>query len=142
MTPSAAVVSAEVEVRRKQLGEWLASRERIIADETRAAAEALNSQTTRLALARDRADSWKAKWDDAVKQQKADLPGAMFAEVSARLDWLKARSEVVAEVMAWHQARVRLSAARGALAPDPASASAVIPAGSPLPVVPWVSPTR
>jgi hypothetical protein len=70
------------------------------------------------------------------------MPGAVFAEFSARLDWLKARSEVVAEVMAWHQARVRLNAARGALAPDPGGLGLGIPGGAPLPVVPWVAATR
>ena len=34
----------------------------------------------------------------------------------ASLDWLKARAEAVSEVMAWHQARVRLKAALEALA--------------------------
>lgn len=142
LAPDTAAVAAEVGVRRQQLSDWLANRERMIADETRAAAEALNAQTTRLALARDRADSWKAKWGDAVKQKAADLPGAAFAEISARLDWLKARGEVIAEVMAWHQARAKLSASRGALAPDPGGAGAVVPAASPPPVVPWVSAGR
>jgi hypothetical protein len=142
IAPDAAAVSAEVSVRRQQLSDWLANRERMIADETRAAAEALNAQTSRLALARDRADSWKVKLDDAVKQKAADLPGAQFAEVSVRLEWLKARGEVIAEVMAWHQARVKLSASRGALAPDPGGTGEVIPAGSPPPVVPWVSAVR
>ena len=32
------------------------------------------------------------------------------------LEWLKARAEAVAEVMAWHTARVRLKAAKGWLA--------------------------
>ena len=142
LTPDAATVAAEVDVRRKQVGEWLANRERVVADETRAAASALNAQTARLTLARDRADAWKTKWDDAVRQKAADLSGATFTEFSVRLDWLKARAEVVAEVMAWHQARARLSAARGAFAPDPGGTTAVVPAGFPPPVVPWVPAPR
>lgn len=142
LSPEASAVSAEVAVRRQQLSDWLSNRERMIADETRAAAEALNAQTTRLALARDRADSWKAKWDDAVKQKEAGLPLSEFNEFSVRLDWLKARGEVIGEVMAWHQAKAKLSAARGALAPDPGGSGAVVPAGGPPPVVPWVSAVR
>ena len=36
-----------------------------------------------------------------------------MVEAQARLEWLKARAELIAEVMAWHQARVRLRAAMG-----------------------------
>ncbi|HJZ55307.1 MAG TPA: hypothetical protein VKE74_10130, partial [Gemmataceae bacterium] len=105
--------AAELEVRRKQLADVIASRERDVADETRVAVAALNGQTRRVALARDRVDGWQAKLDDAVRLRKAGLPMADLLEAQARLEWLKARSELVAEVMAWHQARVRLRAAMG-----------------------------
>ncbi len=107
---------AEVEVRRKQLAELIESRERDIADEARAAVAALNAQTRRVQLARDRLDGWAAKRADAAKKRAANQPGAELEEAQAALDWQKARAEVVSEVMAWHQARVRLKAAQGWLA--------------------------
>ncbi len=53
---------------------------------------------------------------DAIKTREAKQPGAKLLEAQVTLDWLKARTEVVTEVMAWHQARVRRKAARGWLA--------------------------
>src|SRR5205823_1496189 len=67
---------AELDVRRKQLAELIASRERDIADETRAAVVALNAQTRRVQLARDRLDAWTAKRADAIKKREANQPGA------------------------------------------------------------------
>lgn len=106
----------EVEVRRKQLAELIESRERAIADEARAAVATLNAQTRRVQLARDRLDGWSTKRADASKKREANQPGAALLEAQVTLDWLKARAEVVSEVMAWHQARVRLKAAQGWLA--------------------------
>jgi hypothetical protein len=136
---------AELEVRRKQLADLIADRERAVADETRAAAIGMNAQLKQVALARERVDGWKAKWDDAAKQREAKIPGAELAEAQARLEWLRARAEVVAEVMGWHQARVRLKAAQGRLAGEPAAPGpdhmSLPPPAIPAPVVPWVVPT-
>ena len=107
---------AEVAVRRKQLADLLAARERDIADEARAAVVSLNAQTRRVQLARDRLDARTAQRADAARKRAANQPGAELLESQATLDWLKARAEVVGEVMAWHQARVRLKAAQGWLA--------------------------
>ena len=107
---------AELEVRRKQLFDLIATREREVADESRAAALALNAQTTRAALARDRLRSWEANLAEAVKKREANQPGAELQELQTRLDVLKARAEVAAEVVAWHQARVKMKAAQGWLA--------------------------
>jgi hypothetical protein len=107
---------AEVEVRRKQLAELIASRERDIADEARAAVVALNAQTHRVQLARDRLDAWTAQRADAAKKREAKQPGAELLEAQVALDWQKAKAEVLAEVMVWHQVRVRLKAAQGWLA--------------------------
>ncbi len=131
-----AALAAEVAVRRRQLFELIAERERAVADETRAAAVLLDSQTGRVALARGRAESWRAKVDDLKRQRAANLPGADLQESQATLESLKARSEVVAEVMAWHQARVRLKAAQGRLIeecdpPGPPPAAGCGPCGKP-----------
>jgi hypothetical protein len=107
---------AEVEVRRKQLADLIATRERDIADETRAAVVTLNAQTRRVQRARDRLDGWTAQRADAIKKREANQPGAELLEVQVTLEWLKAKVEAVNEVMAWHQARVRLKAAQGWLA--------------------------
>jgi hypothetical protein len=87
-----------------------------VADETRAAVTGLNAQSRRVGFARDRADRGKAEWDAAKKRTAANLPGAELAEAQAEVEWLKARAELAAEVMAWHSARVRLKAAQGRLA--------------------------
>ena len=107
---------AELEVRKKQLADLIAERERAVADEARAAVVSLNAQTRRVQLARDRLVAWTATRADATKKREANQPGADLLEAQVTLDWLKARAEVVAEVMAWHQARVRLKAAQGWLA--------------------------
>jgi hypothetical protein len=114
--PDPAALAAETEVRRKQLYALIADRERAVADEARAAALALNSQRVRVGLARDRMLGWEEKLADAVKKRDANQPGAELLEAQTRLDWLRAKAELAAEVAAWHQARVRLRAAQGWLA--------------------------
>jgi hypothetical protein len=104
---------AELEARRKQLTELIAERERLITDEARAAALALNAQRVRATLARDRLRSWDQKLADAVKKRAANQPGAEFLEPQVRMEWLKAKSEMISEVAAWHRARVRYRAALG-----------------------------
>jgi hypothetical protein len=107
---------AELEVRRKQLGDLIADQERLVADEARAAALSVNAQRVRAQRARDRLAACEEKLAEAVKKREANQPGAEFLEPQARVECLKARAEVVAEVAAWHQARVRLRAAQGWLA--------------------------
>ncbi|HEY1187309.1 MAG TPA: hypothetical protein VGE74_06605 [Gemmata sp.] len=113
--PSAEAL-AELDVRKKQLADLIATRERAVADETRAAVVSLTAQTRRVQLARDRFDGFTAQRADAIKKREANQPGAEMLEAQLTLEWLKARGEVVAEVMAWHTARVRLKAAKGWLA--------------------------
>ncbi|AWM40996.1 hypothetical protein GobsT_04110 [Gemmata obscuriglobus] len=107
---------SELEVRRKQLADLIEARERAVADETRAAVVSLTAQARKVQLARDRLDLWAAQRTDAVKKREANQPGAELLEAQVTLEWLKARTEVVGEVMAWHTARVRLKAAKGWLA--------------------------
>jgi hypothetical protein len=107
---------AELEVRRQQLGDLIVARERQIADEARAAALALNSQRLRATLARDRLRSWDEKLADAARRLEANQPSAELLEAQVRFEWLKAKTELAAEVAAWHRAKVRLRAAMGWLA--------------------------
>lgn len=104
---------AELDVRRKQLADLIATRERDVADQTRVAVVALNAQARRVGLARERLDGWAAKLEEAKKQREVGLPLADLNEAQVRLEWLKARAELVAETTAWHQARIRLKAAMG-----------------------------
>jgi hypothetical protein len=103
-----AAALAELEVRRQQLFDLIAERERQAADEVRAAAVALNSQTTQVALARWRAEHLAAQVAEA-------RPQGPLAELAAELEAYRARAEVVAAVTAWHRSRVKLLAAQGLL---------------------------
>lgn len=109
---------AELEVRRKQLFDLIVDRERMVADEARAAALAVNTQRIQAALARDRLAYWDDRLADAVKKRAANQPGSDLLEAQVRLEWLKAKAELAAEVAAWHAARVRLRAAQGRLVWD------------------------
>lgn len=113
--PDAATL-AELDVRRKQVLDLIADRERVVADETRAALLGMNAQVGRVAQAKERLRGWEEKLADAVKKREANQPGADLLESQARTDVLKAKAEVVTEVAAWHQARIRLKAAQGRLA--------------------------
>lgn len=104
---------AELEVRKKQLQDLIADRERAIADETRAAVFTVNSQRFRAALARDRVLGWEQKLAEAEDKRKAGQPGAEFQVPQIQLELLKARSELASEIMAWHQARIKVKAAEG-----------------------------
>jgi hypothetical protein len=116
-------VLAELEVRRKQLADLIATRERQIADEARAAALTLDSQRVRATLARDRLRSWDEKLVDAVRKREANQPGAELLEAQVRMERLKAKAELNAEVAAWHRARVKLRTAMGWLAWEAVGAS-------------------
>lgn len=105
--------SVELAARKKQLLDIISERERAIADETRAAVITANSQRVRATLARDRTLICEDKLADAEKKRAADQPGAEFLVPKMQLELLKARSEVAAEVAAWHQARIKVKAAEG-----------------------------
>lgn len=104
----------EVDVRRRQIEELLRDRENSVAEEIREAAGALRYRARIVALAKDRERSWEERVRDARSRQQQGL--SSFAEVAqVNLDWLKARAEVVQEVMAWEIARVKLKQAQGLL---------------------------
>ena len=78
-----AVALAELEVRRQQLYELIAERERQAADEVRAAAVALSAQTTQVALAR-----WKA--EQLAAQVAEAKPQGPLQELAAELERYRA----------------------------------------------------
>ena len=103
-----AALAAEVTIRRQQLYDLIAERERQAADDVRAAAAAEGAQAKQVALAKWRAEQLLKKVTDV----KAQGP---LVVLPAELEAYRARADVVAGVMAWHQARVRLAAAQGLL---------------------------
>ncbi len=105
----AAADAAELNVRRAQLTDLVTRRERQAADEVRGAAATLAAQTAQVGLARWRLDQVRAK------QAAGPDPGPL-ARLATDLDDARARADVVAAVMAWHQARIKLLAAQGLLA--------------------------
>ena len=102
------VTAAEVAVRRQQLFRLIEEKERATADEVRAAVATLNEQTRQVGLARWRSEQQKSKLADIKKMAKGP-----FVEVPAELETLRARSDVIAAVMTWHQARAKLADAQG-----------------------------
>jgi hypothetical protein len=106
--------ASELEVRRQQIREQLAERERAAAQEIRQAALTLGCQAQIVVLANQQTQSLQAKVQEMEDKSKQGL--ASFLEVSqAYLDWYRARSALVKEVMAWHIARVQLKKAQGIL---------------------------
>ncbi|MGL6096414.1 MAG: hypothetical protein ACRC7O_11535, partial [Fimbriiglobus sp.] len=101
---------AELAVRRQQLFDLIAAKEREAADDVRAGAAAVTASVHQIALARWHAESLGAKADDAKSR-------GPLVERPARLEAVRARADVSAAVYAYHQARVRLLAAQGVL-PD------------------------
>lgn len=100
---------AELGVRQQQLADLIADRERQAADQVRAACLTLDAQARQVGLARWRAETLARKAADAAK----DGP---LVELPARLEADRARADVVAAVMGYHQARVKLRAAQGVAA--------------------------
>ncbi len=103
-----AVLVAEVEARKRQLWAVIEEKERGVADEVRAAVASVREQSRQVGLARWRAEQLIAKAEDEKKQAR----GAILEQL-AEIEALRARADVIAAVMQWHQARVRLNTASG-----------------------------
>lgn len=103
-------MTTEVELRKKQVFELTAEREKLAAAEVRTAAVQMASSARRVALAKGRAESWKAKVD------KENKP---LDRLPLELEWYKARAEVVQEVMTWHRWRAKYRSAQGTLIANP-----------------------
>jgi hypothetical protein len=108
-----AASNAEVEIRRQQLFELIAGREKLAAAETRTAALQMTGAARRIALAKGRAESWQTKIEKAVKEDKP------YDRLLLELEWYKARADLVQEVMAWHRWHARFRAAQGTLLEEP-----------------------
>jgi hypothetical protein len=111
-------LAAQVERWREQVRLLLQQRERAIADEARAAALLLPEQTRRVATARQRLQLWDQRLEQALRRREAGQPNAEVYEAQVRWQRLLAEAELIEQVAAWHQARVRLRAALGWYAYD------------------------
>jgi hypothetical protein len=112
----------ELEVRRRQLAEYLHERELAVADEVRQAAAGVKYHYTLAGLALEREKSWEAKEKEVRSRQGQGLTS--FAEVaSTTLETLKARADVIQEVMAWYIAHAKLRQAQGLLVAECAAAN-------------------
>jgi outer membrane protein TolC len=106
-----------LEVRRQQLRQQLADRERAVAEEIRQAVWTLATQEQLVALTRQKVRSWETGVRELEDRNKQGL--ASLTEVAmGKLDGLRARGDLVKEVMAWHIARVRFKQAQGLLPPE------------------------
>lgn len=104
----------ELEVRRQQLRQQLDDRQLAAAQQIRQAVRTLAAQHQLVVLTRQKVHSWETgvhEMEDRNKQGLASVTEAAMAQ----LDWLRARGDLVKEVMAWHIAHVKLDQAQGAL---------------------------
>ncbi len=127
-------LATQVERWRDQVRLLLQQRERAIADEARAAALLLPEQTRRIAAARQRLHLWDQRLEQALRRREAGQPNAEVYEAQVRWQRLLAEADLIEQVAAWHQARVRLRAALGWYAYDqlPAPAAAAPSSGGSL----------
>lgn len=107
-------VAAELQTRREQVDEYRIGRERAIAGEITVDARGLVSQAQLVTLSRARARSWQER----VEELQAKFPRglATLAELTdARLQWLRARGDVIKDVTAWERTLVLLQLHQGVL---------------------------
>ncbi len=107
----------ETAVRREQLDQYSSQREDEIAGDIRQAMQDLRTETQLVGVARQRAANAQARLKEQEdKQAKGTI--SVVDVANARLIALKARGDLIHEVMAWHIARVKLKEAQGLLAAE------------------------
>jgi len=110
-------LAREVEIRRQQVNDYRNSRMAVIASEIRQDVNALQRRAQLIGLLRQRADNWKGKIEDLEVKSGKGL--ASFGQVmEARLQWLKARGELVQAVTGWERDLVQLALHKGILGLD------------------------
>ena len=109
-----AMAKAEVAAVRSQLSGLLQDREREAAKEIRTAAEEWTTARALVAIARLRFQLHKDRVDDLQKKFKSGQ--AVEAELrKAKLEWLKAESELIGEIAKWKRADVKARETMGLL---------------------------
>jgi hypothetical protein len=102
----------EVAIRKQQLFDLIAAKERGAADEIRSFVIGLRAQWSRVGLARWKLDKARKAYDDWAKNKI----GGDFAAYPLLIQIHVARAEVIDEVIGWHAARAKLLEAQGLLA--------------------------
>lgn len=104
----------ELSTRGSQMAQFRQESEKSIVEEIRLEARALEERVHLVALARDRARSWQKKVEELEEKQKKGM--VSFLEIlTPRLEYYRARGELVKEVTAWNIARVKLKQEQGLL---------------------------
>jgi hypothetical protein len=104
--------SGEEQSRQAQIAQLIAEREQAIANDVRRSVADLHAKARLVALSRERVVSAEKAHADAG--HKAELAGGSFLEqLTANLDWYKARNQLTVDVMAWHAARAKVREAQG-----------------------------
>ena len=104
--------TGEKESRQSQIAQFLAARELAVASEVRRAVADLHAKARLVAWSRERVLSAEKQHADA--KHKAELAnGSFLEELSANLDWYKARNQLTVDVMAWHAARAKVREVQG-----------------------------
>ena len=107
----------EVEKLKKQLQTLLDERKRQAISDVRQAVRAIHAQQDLIRLARDREAMARRKLEEAEENARQKR-GKLAAKPLARQALLKARGDVVHEVIEWEIARVNLRKAQGLLVRD------------------------
>lgn len=104
--------SSERSQRSGQLEQLLADRERAVASEVRQALSAMIMNARLMELDRQRAQSWQVRVQEM--RDRVARGAATFLELlHAETEWLKARTALIGDIMAWHRARAQLTTAQG-----------------------------
>jgi hypothetical protein len=105
---------AELDVRRQQMSEYRAAREREVIEEIRQSVETVVGQIQVVVLTAQRAESWRAAVQEAEEREAKGANG--FAQTTeAKLEWYKARRDVVSEITRLQRAKVQVRQAQGVL---------------------------
>jgi hypothetical protein len=106
---------AELETRRAQLEQLRAEREKAAIQDIRQDVRALAAQEELVGLARERARSWQERSRELDEQQAQGLSSFVEA-AAAKLEWLRARGDVIEQGASRERLLVKLKRGQGVLA--------------------------
>jgi hypothetical protein len=108
---------SELSARQRQIGELLQDRERGVASEIQQAAAEVEASLRRVALTKDELTSLAARRRDLESLRQTGGASA-FDVNTAEIELLRAESDLIARVIAWKVAVVKLKEAQGLLAEE------------------------
>jgi Outer membrane efflux protein len=104
----------ELLIRRAQLREYHAHRERVVVEQIGQAVRTIQAQRELVTLAQQQAKSWEAKVREARNKEQQGV-GSFVETTDAEEEWLKARRKIIEETANLQRARVLLHQAQGIL---------------------------